>query len=77
MLRAAILHPGMQLDLDNAQSVGPKARAGLRRERGLNENLARELLELHTLGVNGGYTQADVTETARLLTDSSSAEPPT
>jgi len=68
MLRAAILHPGMLLYLDNAQSVGPKSRAGLLRERGLNENLARELLELHTLGVNGGYTQADVTETARLLT---------
>jgi uncharacterized protein (DUF1800 family) len=68
LLRAALLHPAMLLYLDNAQSVGPKSRAGLRRERGLNENLARELLELHTLGVNAGYTQADVTEAARLLT---------
>jgi uncharacterized protein (DUF1800 family) len=58
----------MLLYLDNAQSVGPGSRAGRRRARGLNENLARELLELHTLGVGGGYTQTDVTETARLLT---------
>ena len=68
LLRAAVLHPAMLLYLDNAQSIGPQSRAGLRRERGLNENLARELLELHTLGVHGGYTQADVTGTARLLT---------
>jgi len=68
LLRAAVLHPAMLLYLDNAQSVGPRSRAGSRRDRGLNENLARELLELHTLGVDGGYTQADVTETARLLT---------
>jgi len=68
LLRAAVLHPAMLLYLDNAQSVGPQSRAGRRRERGLNENLARELLELHTLGVHGGYSQADVTETARLLT---------
>jgi len=68
LLRAATLHPAMLLYLDNAQSIGPKSRAGMRRDKGLNENLARELLELHTLGVHGGYTQADVTETARLLT---------
>lgn len=68
LLRAAVLHPAMLLYLDNAQSIGPNSRAGRRRERGLNENLARELLELHTLGVNGGYTQDDVTQTARLLT---------
>ncbi|MGA0609748.1 DUF1800 domain-containing protein [Caldimonas sp. KR1-144] len=68
LLRAATLHPAMLLYLDNAQSVGPGSRAGRRRERGLNENLARELLELHTLGVDGGYTQADVTELAKLLT---------
>lgn len=68
LLRASTLHPAMLLYLDNAQSIGPDSRAGQRRRRGLNENLARELLELHTLGVNGGYTQADVTETARLLT---------
>jgi uncharacterized protein (DUF1800 family) len=68
LLRASTLHPAMLLYLDNAQSIGPASRAGQRRQRGLNENLARELLELHTLGVNGGYTQADVTATARLLT---------
>lgn len=68
LLRAATLHPAMLLYLDNAQSVGPRSRAGQRRERGLNENQARELLELHTVGVQGGYTQADVTELARLLT---------
>ena len=68
LLRAATLHPGMLLYLDNAQSIGPASRLGRRRERGLNENLARELLELHTVGVQGGYTQADVTELARLLT---------
>ncbi len=68
MLKASTQHPAMLLYLDNAQSIGPDSRAGQRRQKGLNENLARELLELHTLGVNGGYTQADVTETARLLT---------
>jgi uncharacterized protein (DUF1800 family) len=57
LLRAAVLHPAMLLYLDNAQSIGPRSRLGRRRERGLNENLARELLELHTLGVHGGYTQ--------------------
>jgi len=68
LLKAATLHPAMLLYLDNTQSIGPQSLAGQRREKGLNENLARELLELHTLGVNGGYTQADVTETAKLLT---------
>lgn len=72
LLRASTLHPAMLLYLDNAQSIGPDSLASRRRPdgrpRGLNENLARELLELHTLGVDGGYTQADVTETARLLT---------
>ena len=68
LLRAATLHPAMLLYLDNTQSIGPGSPAGLRRARGLNENLARELLELHTLGVSGGYTQADIVEAARLLT---------
>ena len=54
--------------LDNAQSFGPNSTAGLNRKRGLNENLAREILELHTLGVDGGYTQADVTALARIIT---------
>lgn len=68
LLRAAVLHPAMLLYLDNAQSIGPDSPAGQRREKGLNENLARELLELHTLGAQGGYSQQDVTQTARLLT---------
>jgi uncharacterized protein (DUF1800 family) len=68
LLKAATLHPAMLLYLDNATSVGPNSRAGTRRDKGLNENLARELMELHTLGVDGGYTQADVTELAKILT---------
>jgi uncharacterized protein (DUF1800 family) len=68
MLLAVTKHPAMLIYLDNRQSIGPNSRAGERRGRGLNENLAREILELHTLGVHGGYTQADVTELARLIT---------
>lgn len=75
LLRASTVHPGMLLYLDNAQSIGPGSRLGRRRERGLNENLARELLELHTVGVNAGYTQADVTELARLLTGWTTGRP--
>ena len=54
--------------LDNWESVGAQSPAGKRRQRGLNENYGRELLELHTLGVDGGYTQKDVTEVARCFT---------
>src|SRR6185312_9402368 len=54
--------------LDNQQSLGPDSRAGQNRKRGLNENLAREIMELHTLGVGGGYTQDDVTSLARIIT---------
>lgn len=68
MLLRVVSHPVMLLYLDNAQSVGPRSVAGKRRDAGLNENLAREILELHTLGVDGGYTQADVTSLARILT---------
>ncbi len=68
MLLAVMRHPAMLLYLDNAQSVGPSSPAGLRQKRGLNENLARECLELHTLTPASGYTQADVTEFARILT---------
>lgn len=68
LLRAAALHPIMQNYLNQNRSVGPFSRVGRRTGRGLNENLARELLELHTLGVAGDYTQDDVTQTARLLT---------
>jgi uncharacterized protein (DUF1800 family) len=80
LLVAATTHPAMLRYLDNAQSAGPHSRAvavaARRAERlaetprltGLNENLAREILELHTLGVDGGYTQADVTQFAAVLT---------
>ncbi|MEC5386038.1 DUF1800 domain-containing protein [Uliginosibacterium sp. H3] len=75
MLMAVEHHPAMLFYLDQIASVGPDSRfaAAARarnatRERGLNENLAREILELHTLGVRSGYTQEDVTEFARALT---------
>ena len=75
MLLAVERHPAMQLYLDQTRSAGPASalamRAeihGARRMPGLNENLAREILELHTLGVRSGYSQADVTELARALT---------
>jgi uncharacterized protein (DUF1800 family) len=68
MLKAVEQHPAMLFFLDNQQSLGPESRAGLNRNRGLNENLAREILELHTLGVDGGYTQDDVTSLARVIT---------
>src|SRR5271170_6586667 len=75
LLRAAESHPAMILYLDNQNSVGPNAPSGLFAGKGLNENLAREILELHTLGVGSGYTQADVTEFARILTGWSVAGP--
>ncbi len=76
LLKAAVLHPAMLIYLDQFQSIGPNAPFQQRRERrpnprgprGLNENLAREILELHTLGADGGYSQEDVTEFARALT---------
>ena len=81
MVLASARHPAMLVYLDNFQSIGPESqgarlsqRADRRggqqsaQRRGLNENYARELLELHTLGVNGGYTQGDVQELARVLT---------
>jgi uncharacterized protein (DUF1800 family) len=68
MLNAVATHPAMLLYLDNAQSVGPNSMGGKLRDKGLNENLAREMLELHTVGVDGGYSQTDVTEFAKILT---------
>jgi uncharacterized protein (DUF1800 family) len=68
MLWAVVSSPAMLVYLDNQQSIGPGSKAGQRRGRGLNENLAREIMELHTLGVAGGYTQGDVTSLARILT---------
>jgi hypothetical protein len=60
MLRAVEQHPAMLFFLDNQQSLGPDSRAGRNRKRGLNENLAREIMEPHTLSVGGGYSQEDV-----------------
>ncbi|MBK8439920.1 MAG: DUF1800 domain-containing protein [Rhodobacter sp.] len=68
MLQAVMTHPAMLIYLDQAQSLGPNSRRGAKRGKGLNENLARELLELHTLGVGAGYRQEDVRQLAELLT---------
>lgn len=68
MMLAVARHPAMLFYLDNIRSIGPNSPAGKRRGKGLNENLAREILELHTLGVDGGYTQQDVEQFARMLT---------
>lgn len=68
MLLAVMKHPAMLVYLDNAASKGPTSRAGMRQDAGLNENLAREILELHTLGVDGGYMQADVISLAKIIT---------
>jgi uncharacterized protein (DUF1800 family) len=73
LLLATAQHPAMLEYLDNASSVSiknqPRANmAAPRNARGLNENYAREVMELHTLGVDGGYTQADVTTVAKALT---------
>ena len=61
-------HPAMLLYLDNHLNTAPKSPGARGNAKGLNENYARELLELHTLGVDGGYTQADVVALARILT---------
>jgi uncharacterized protein (DUF1800 family) len=74
MLLAVESHPAMIFYLDNQRSIGPHAAAGRLAGRGLNENLAREIMELHTLGVDGGYAQSDVTELAHIITGWSSAE---
>jgi uncharacterized protein (DUF1800 family) len=68
LLQAVESHPAMLFYLDNVESMGPNSIAGINRDKGLNENLARETLELHTLGVRSGYTQADVTSFAKVLT---------
>jgi len=72
LLEATATSPAMLFYLDNWQSVGPNAPqprgTGNKTRRGLNENYGRELMELHTLGVDGGYTQKDVTEVARCFT---------
>jgi len=68
MLLAVESHPAMLIYLDNARSIGPNSLAGMRQKRGLNENLAREILELHTLGVRTVYKQEDVTSFAKVIT---------
>jgi uncharacterized protein (DUF1800 family) len=68
MLLAVETHPAMLIYLDNARSIGPDSIAGRNRGRGLNENLAREILELHTLGVRTVYSQDDVTRFAKVIT---------
>ena len=68
LLEASTKHPAMLNYLDNSRSTGPNSQLGSRRDSGLNENLAREILELHTLGVDGGYTQAGVTNFAKIIT---------
>lgn len=68
MLVAVARHPAMLAYLDNQGSIGPNSQAGQRMRRGLNENLAREILELHTVTPAAGYSQADVTEFAKVLT---------
>jgi uncharacterized protein (DUF1800 family) len=68
LLIAATTHPAMLVYLNNRNSIGPHTARGLRGGKGLNENHAREVLELHSLGVNGGYTQADIIELAKALT---------
>ncbi|MDP9053245.1 MAG: DUF1800 family protein, partial [Acidobacteriota bacterium] len=79
LLLATAESPAMLFYLDNWQSVGPDTRPnmkpGARRKQGLNENYGRELMELHTLGVDGGYTQQDVTEVARCFTGWTIREP--
>ncbi len=68
MLLAVARHPAMGFYLDNVQSIGPNSPFGRRTGKGINENLGREILELHTLGVDGGYTQRDVEALAGILT---------
>jgi uncharacterized protein (DUF1800 family) len=68
MVKAVVMHPMMLLYLEQTRSLGPSSPQGLKSGRGLNENLARELLELHLIGVGGGYDQTDVTQMAELLT---------
>jgi uncharacterized protein (DUF1800 family) len=68
LLRAATTHPAMLIYLDQVKSAGPNSKRGEDGEKGLNENLGRELLELHTVGVGSGYTQDDVRAVALALT---------
>lgn len=68
LLQQATFHQGMLIYLDGAGSIGPSTAIAQRRKKGLNENLAREILELHTLGVGSGYAQSDIIAFAKALT---------
>ncbi len=68
MVLAVEGHPAMLRYLDNVSSIGPDSPVGLRTKKGLNENLGRECMELHTVGLAAGYSQADVTNMAKILT---------
>ncbi len=68
LLTATVYHPSMLYYLDNWKNIKPQSNKKKKRRKGLNENYARELMELHTLGVNGGYTQSDVISLAKILT---------
>lgn len=68
LLLAVEQHPAMLIYLNNEKSFGPNSRIAKKRKIGLNENLAREIMELHTVGVDGGYSQADVIELAKGIT---------
>jgi uncharacterized protein (DUF1800 family) len=68
LLLAVEQHPAMLIYLNNEKSFGPNSRIAKKRKIGLNENLAREIMELHTLGVDGGYSQGDVIELAKGIT---------
>jgi uncharacterized protein (DUF1800 family) len=75
LLRATAHHPAMVFYLDNWENSAPGSKMPNGREVGINENYARELMELHTLGVDGGYTQADVIALAEILTGWGLARP--
>ena len=68
LLAMTARHPAMMLYLNNNSNTAPNSPVGLKNSKGLNENYARELMELHTLGVNGGYTQEDIISLARIFT---------
>jgi uncharacterized protein (DUF1800 family) len=74
MLLAVVKHPAMIIYLNNEKSFGENSRAGIK-GKGLNENLVREILELHTMGINSGYSQTDVIELAKGITGWSVARP--
>ncbi|MEL6495753.1 MAG: DUF1800 domain-containing protein, partial [Cyanobacteria bacterium J06623_7] len=68
LLLATARHPAMSIYLDNRTSIAPNSPAGKRTKQGLNENYAREVMELHTIGINGGYSQDDIISLARIFT---------